>query len=177
MRANGSAGNAGTVSLVIWRAMPLMPGNSALSPISRDSLGGSRFVSISAARAPNRHQRVAPLPATRASRISSETIDGLGMPNGKRSSGLPGKTTSATKLISPSHQNAARRVPCPNCHRHHQVALLKPALTHRIAQDRKDRTSCGVCESIDIHQYLGVIQSESLLHGANDAQVRLMRHN
>src|ERR1700675_3547296 len=78
-------------------------------------------------------------------------------------------------LIGPAHQNAAGGVARAYGDKQDQVAFFQAPLGYGVAQPQRDGACGGVAVAIDIHHYFRILDAQALLHGADDAQVGLMR--
>src|ERR1700741_3809125 len=81
------------------------------------------------------------------------------------------------RLVSPAQKHCSSGISGPHGTQENKVAFAKPLLSERIHKAERNRCSGGVAEVVDVRQDLGIVHTQSLLHGANDPQVRLVWHN
>src|SRR5438874_10619532 len=78
--------------------------------------------------------------------------------------------------VGPAQEHAAGGVTGANGSDQDEVTFAQTALRDGVAQAQGNRAGSGVAVLVDVDHDLGIVHAESLLGGADDAQIGLVRH-
>src|ERR1700719_2031467 len=80
-------------------------------------------------------------------------------------------------LVSPAQQHRPGGISGAHGDQKHQIAFAEPLLLERIHQPKRNCGGGRVAEMVDVDEDLRIVHTQPLLHGANDSQIRLVRHD
>src|SRR5712692_8498283 len=79
--------------------------------------------------------------------------------------------------VGPAEEHAAGGVTGADGDQQHQITLAQAPLGDGVAQPERDGGGGGVAVAVDIDKDLGIVHTEPVLHGADDAKIGLVGHD